>query len=381
VAAALASEGSPEARPPGIAAVPARADALAKTQAFRDWLTAWRRADASAQSDLAAGGVELARARRTALKHLIQTDPRLALELAVPVGLRAELPAAVRAQLETRLDARGDFDVIVGCDHSGDHGVRCGTSLLRTATINGRTFLASVFGRRMAQATKQGLPLHGIAVDDLAALEEEPYRLLDEAEKAGLGLPPETPAIRLGAEVRSLTDREALADLSARLVAAESETGPIVLALSDGNGPAARTPGTAALTSPPSWILGEKRVLWINLEFSDDPGEPVGAATVATTTAETAAFYLGTSYGKTSMVFTSLPGLLRMPRPKEFYNSAASPLNSIRDDAMAAAKAYDAANGNTGAFDPARFDRWVMAFKRVGSVGNGGFGTLGGAAV
>jgi hypothetical protein len=242
VAAAVASEGAPETLPLGIAPAPARADVLAKAQAFQDWLTAWRRADASAQSDLAATGVELARERRTALKHLIQTDPRLALELAVPVGLRAELPAAVRAQLETRLDARGDFNVSVACTHNGGHGshaesVACESTLLRQATIAGQNYAAHVFGRRETQTTKHGLPLHGIAVDGVAAFAETPFRMLDDAEKAAHALPLERPAVLVGELAFSVATSAEFDTLTARLVAAESVPGPTVVSLGDTDSP------------------------------------------------------------------------------------------------------------------------------------------------
>jgi hypothetical protein len=249
VAAEVASEGAPEARPTGIAPAPARADVLAKTQAFQDWLTDWRRADASAQSDLAAGGVELARERRTALKHLIQTDPRLALELAVAVGLRAELPAEVQAQLESRIDGRGDLNVSVVCTHNGDHGshaesVACQSTLLREATIAGQSYAAYVFGRRETQTTKHGLPLHGIAVDGVAALAEAPFRLLDDAEKAGRALSLELPAVLVGEQAFSLATSTEFDALTARLVAAESVPGPSVVSLGDTDSPVTRVPSS-----------------------------------------------------------------------------------------------------------------------------------------
>jgi hypothetical protein len=386
VAAAVASEGAPETLPLGIAPAPARADVLAKAQAFQDWLTAWRRADASAQSDLAATGVELARERRTALKHLIQTDPRLALELAVPVGLRAELPAAVRAQLETRLDARGDFNVSVACTHNGGHGshaesVACESTLLRQATIAGQNYAAHVFGRRETQTTKHGLPLHGIAVDGVAAFAETPFRMLDDAEKAAHALPLERPAVLVGELAFSVATSAEFDTLTARLVAAESVPGPTVVSLGDTDSPVTRVPGTAAVDSPPSWIFGEKRVLWVKLEFADDPGSPVTDATLAATAAEVNTAYQGVSNGRTSMTFTTLPALIRLPRDKAYYSSSSGTTGELHNDAKAAAKAYDVANGGTGAHDPDKYDRYILLFKRVPAYTFGGLGNLGGPAV
>jgi photosystem II stability/assembly factor-like uncharacterized protein len=390
VAAAVASEGSPETRPTGIAAIPARADLLAKTQAFQDWLTDWRRADASAQSDLAAGGFELARERRTALKHLIQTDPRLALEHAVPVGLRAELPAAVQAQLETRLDARGDFEVTYVCNHTVGHDgggpaaqhASDSSHLQRSAIVAGARYEAYVFGRRESQATKHGLPIHGIALDGVVALEETPYRQIDDREKSSRGLPSELPAVLVGDEAISFATSAEFTALAERLVARESAPGPMLMSPGETAAPVVRIPETAAIeTPPPSWILGNKRVLWLKLEFADDPGAPATDADLITTGAAVTDFFTTTSYGKTTMSFTILPGLLRLPRTKAFYNTSVSTADVLSTDAKALAKQYDAANGNIGTYDPDKADRWIMVFKRVSAYSFGGAGQLGGPVV
>ncbi len=364
----------------------AKSAAVAKARAFEDWLTAWRRAEPDGRPVLAEAGLSLAAERRIALKHLIQIDPRLALELAVPVGLRSELPAAVQAQLETRFDSRGNLDVSVACTHAGGHGqhdenVACESALLRHATIAGQSYAAFVFGRRETQTTKHGLPLHGMAVDGVAAFAETPFRLLDDSEKAARALPFDLPAVLVGDTAFSLASSAEFEALKARLVAAESLPGPAVVSLGDTESPVTRVPGTAAVDSPPSWIFGEKRVLWIKLEFADDPGSPVDDAALAANAAEVNAAYQGVSNGRTSMTFTTLPALLRLPRDKAYYSSSSGTTGDLHNDAKAAAKAYDVANGGTGAHDPDKYDRYIMLFKRVPAYTFGGIGNLGGPAV
>jgi hypothetical protein len=356
-----------------VAAQRARAVALAKTRAFEDWLTAWRRADEAAQPALAAQGAALATERRGALKHLIETDPRRALEFAVPVGLRAELPADVQAQLETRLDARGDFEVGIAC-------LGTETRTIRRATIDGKNYEAFVFGRRETQGMKTGLPLHGIAVDGVAALYDTPYRHLDDSEKATRALPFEQPAVLVGDKAVSLATSAEFTALERDLIAAETGASPAVVSLGDTGDPVTRVPGAAAVTKDAAWITGEKRVLWLKLEFGDDPGEPVSDATLAASSADVNTFYQATSHGRTSMAFTTVPTLLRV-RDKAYYNTSGSTTTDLRNDALAAAKAYDAANGNTGAYDPDKFDRWIMIFKRVAAYNFGGLGNLGGPTV
>lgn len=336
--------------------LPSRADALAQTAAFTDWLTTWRRAETAAQPALMAAGRELAIARRAALKHLIQTDPRLALELAVPVGLRRELPAEVETQLERRIDARGNLEVSISC-------LGLVTRIERVAVIGSQRYEAFSYGRRETQHTKFGLPLHGIAVDEVAALADEPFRMLDDGEKQLRGLGPETLAVTVGSEVATVRDAADLGKLRSRLIAAESGEGPHLPTLNTGGTDTGReTPPTAANTP---WINGAKRVLWVQVDFVDDPGAVATPAEIEVTNARVSEFYAANSQGKTTMSFTILPSVLRLPREKSVYNASSSTVSQLQGDAAVLAKAYDAANGNAGTYDPDRYDRWIVLFKKM----------------
>ncbi|MFM9081355.1 MAG: hypothetical protein ACKOTE_14710, partial [Opitutaceae bacterium] len=88
-------------------------EAVAKTRAFEDWITTWRRAHADESRPLIASGVAAAQEYRSGLKELIALDPKRALERAAPAGLRRELPPEVLELLEQRLDARGELEVSV----------------------------------------------------------------------------------------------------------------------------------------------------------------------------------------------------------------------------------------------------------------------------
>ena len=142
-----------------------RAAAVAKAREFEDWLTVWRRAEVAETPALASTGARLASARRAALKDLIELDPKRALEMAVPAGLRRELPPAVAVLLEERIDDRGELEVSVWHRWDAAH-------YDRVARINGRAYRAFVFGRRANQPSKSGLPLHGVAIDDALAVDE-----------------------------------------------------------------------------------------------------------------------------------------------------------------------------------------------------------------
>ncbi|MFZ9746201.1 MAG: PKD domain-containing protein, partial [Opitutaceae bacterium] len=330
---------------------------------FTEWLTDWRRADLDGQAALAGPGVALARARRGELRDLIARDPAAALAAAIPAGLRGGLPPAVAAELEELLDARGDWEVTVSCPAPAD-------GLQRTAILPGRRLVAHTHGRRLALATKFGLPLHGIAVDELAAFAPEPWRALDDDEKAARGLAADALAVSVGGEVEVFAAPAAFAARQEALLAAEAGEGPYL--------PGSVTPPAAANTP---WILGPKRVLWVQVDFADDPGAVASAAEIEATNAQVAAFFAATSHGRTTFSFSILPGVLRMTRDKAFYNASATSSGQLQADAAVLAKAYDAANGGTGAFDPATYDRWIVLFKRMPAYSFGGQAQLTGPQV
>ncbi len=336
-----------------------RAEAQAKAQAFDAWFTTWRRADSAAQPVLVAAGRDLALARRTALKSLIEIDPRLALELATPVGLRDELPVELQALLERRIDARGDIDVQIAC------GVQ-GTRLDRAVVVGTERFVAATFGRRERQATKLGVPVHGVVIDGVMALSDAPYRLLDDSEKSARGIGFETIAVSVGGDVRTMSDPVQLEAAARQWVDAEAQPGPHVMReAAASSGTASEAPGTAAVISPPSWINGEKRILWVKVDFADSPGAVATDAEIAVTNAAVSEFYRANSQGKTSIAFTTLPAVLRLPRDKTYYNGIATSDDEIAESAKTLAKQYDAANGGAGTYDPDRYDRWIVLFSKI----------------
>ncbi len=357
-----------------VAARAQRAVALRQVEAFQDWFAGWRRADGAAQLALAAQGVALATARRAALKYLIETDPRRALDFAIPVGLRAELPAAVQRELEARVDQRGRLEVSIS--HLGN-----AARLERVVRIGETEYRAFVFGRREAQQTKYDLPLHGIAIDDALALDTAPLRLLDDTEKGAHGLAPEATATFVGDRLMFPASPAEIAPLEAQLVAAESTPGPHLATLASGSPTAPATPGTAAVTRPPDWINGTKRVLWLKVDFSDDPGASHTDEQIQTSSQGITDFYTANSQGKTTFAFSIIPTTLRLPRPKSYYESSGSTSGTLQTEATAAAKAYDAANGGTGAWDPDKFDRYIIVHKRISVYLYGGVAQLGGPRV
>jgi hypothetical protein len=326
----------------------ATAPLLREIARFDDWFLALRRGENPA----AASGLQLAQQRRTALKELISLDPRAALAHAVPRGLRGELPAEIAAELETPIDDYGRLDVIAVCFGVAD-------VTLREATIAGRRYEVFVYGRRLAAPSKHRLPMHGIALDDRLALDEHPYRRL-EADGASVspGEPTAGVQVAVGDEVQVFVSPAALDEWSERVAAAEAAPGPD-----------SSMPDTAAAITT-TWVLGEKTVLWLRAEFPDDPGSPATDQQLTDAMAAVNSYYAEVSRDRTSFKATVFPGTLRTAATKATV--AASPSTGqrlISDDVLQQARDYDSAHGATGEFNPDRYDRWIVIFKKVPELG------------
>ena len=113
--------------------------------------------------------------------ELIQTDPARALALAAPFAWRQQLPPSVTRFFEQQLDGRGDLKVAVGTDFSQGNA-----TVYRQVQLGGTNYSAFVYGRRLAQACRTGIPLHGISLDGKMAVASGPLRVLTPDEAAAL---------------------------------------------------------------------------------------------------------------------------------------------------------------------------------------------------
>jgi hypothetical protein len=166
--------------------------------------TEWTRRSAAAGTDkarteLAAEGVELARVRAAAMAQEMQTNPKRAIELAVPRAVRDQLPAAVRALVEEPVNARGDLEVLGFRPQPGDEKLI--TPVVRFALIDGERHQVFTYDGGLRFVSKRGVPLDGIRLPlelasrppgvngleparFLMALSETPARTLDATEIA-----------------------------------------------------------------------------------------------------------------------------------------------------------------------------------------------------
>lgn len=320
------------------------------------------------QTLLAPFAVEVARLRRAALERLIRRDPQHALLLSLSPGQRQGLPKHVVGLLETRIHAVGDLTQAVAEDlPEGKQPPPSHTSW--TARIKQTTREAFVYGVRLGHQTKYGTPLHGIAIGGVMAVDESPLYLYDDFEKWTLGFGPNDIVATSGGFPILCQSLEAFDGLRKDLLDRLLRFGPYSLS-------------EVPPSSPHPWTIGPKRVLVIKADYGDRPGALYTDDQIASVFVETGDFYEENSQGQTSLLGpTVLPELLHLPSTAAQYAMMGLDLghDAIRDDAAAAARAYDATVGGTGMFDPAYFDRFLVLTPQVLTypVGRGDLGGKG----
>ncbi len=338
---------------------------------FRDWTDRYLAADPAGKAELTTEGVAEAKARREDLAALIRQDPRRALELAVPIGIRSALPTEVVAQLEQRVDGRGELAVL-GATPGPDAGADF-ESFFRTAAVNGDRFRAYVYGRRDGDPTRFDIPLHGIALDGQLAVDENPLRVLETAEAAPILARDPVCAVS-GLAASSFGEPVVVDNGSQNLVLcspahAELLNEQLILAESGGSGLA--TPNGNPLPAS-AYTEGVKRLLFIRVDFSDLAGTPFSDTTGTNLTRNLSQFYQDQSYARTSFKLigagSAITPTLRMPKTAKYYGT--------NDAALLMTDARNAAT--TAGFPQGSFDWDLICFGAVPGFNFAGLGYVGG---
>jgi M6 family metalloprotease-like protein len=376
----------PEPEPGALAAADIRVLA-----ALPRWLAEWR--DAGCPDDRVAAGIAAARARRPLMARLIDADPREALAQALSWDEYLALPAQVRDLAERPFSLTGDLMVLPVCDAPG-HG---DTILVRHAG-GGEPWVARVFGRRQGGTSKYASPLQGIVLGGVAALHEEPLQLLSPAESAALAdlLPSANPdpqrdfgdASPLGPEpLHALGGGRLLAfasDAAARAFITHLAGLDVALSPHEGAGrglaaagpllardgaPGDDEPQPQNLPPPAgSWSTGQKKLLAIRVDFSDQPGAIATASDLQEVLDTTVAGAIGEmSFGKTSLLATVTPQTYRLPQPATHYLHVQAPSSDSRNVVLMA----DARNLAAAHHNLAQFDLFMVVFKQIGMISGG----------
>lgn len=306
-----------------------------------------------------AEGIKFAQARREAMAEAIRANPKQALAWAASWRWYQELPQPIVALLEERASGRGRLDVycaepLPGADYKTMEG---GT--IRYVTLNQKTCRAYVYGRRVRQMSKPGIALHGVAVGNVMAVSEEPFKILrpDEAQAvrtAARGMQGHGGALpakcSLCGSLLVNSTQAVLADYGGQWLGFcnSTEAGEMnrALARAEESIPAKiRRAKVGDLPTPanPLSSYGAKKVLYLRVVFADDSEVPIGEAEAASLMATVNDFYVEASYNKTALISTISP-VLTLAQAKMYY-AVAGP-GTLAQDAEAAARAagYDPSN-------------------------------------
>lgn len=333
---------------------------------FRAWAKRFLEAQAGDASGVeVATGLRLAQERREGLAQEIRVNPRSAIRRQIPWKWRQSLPSEIRPYLEEVVSGRGDLTVYCAVPRPGADYREFAGGKIRYVSLQGRTFKAYLYGRRVRQMSEKDVALHGIAVGNVLALHEDPLRVLEEDEAAAAvarGSVAGASACALcGATLLDGT-RATVLDHAGYLVAACSASHGATLnrSLAEAESKVklmAQTPvgaGNSEPPVPPTGTFGTKRVLYMPVVFRDDQQVQITADEARRVMDEVNDFYVEASYNKTALITTVTP-VLTLPYPKNRY--ALDGPGGILTDASAAAVA--------AGFDPGSYDFLILRHPNV----------------
>ncbi len=360
---------------------------------FEDWQKNFHAASPLAQPALIAAGVQLAEARQKSLADLARKQPALAIERLLSLSELADLPEPIRAVSEQPISGTGSIDLrwANGGDHSEHrecqhHSVAyLGENSWR---VNGPDYLA-------VKSPRANVPISGHLIQGELLVSTSPVRKLSGKNLAAarklfvIGNPdgkdpvtgnlaqPETAAL-IGGKIYQFENESVIDQVIDALAAADRQAdtdrtytvqAPFTfLAASGGAGPIAA--GSPVLATP--FQVDNIRVLFLRVDFSDKPGEPVSVADLQASLVTTNTNLKNYSYGVASLIPTVPTQLYRLPNPSTTYTSSANGSNNLHRDARNLAAAnYTLANYDVVAVNFTDLDGADFGYAGLASVGGG----------
>lgn len=315
--------------------------------AFRTWLAKYQASSVTDRPSLEAEGQKLAANRRASMRALIESDPEQAIATSISPAERDQLPDSIALEVEHWSDGIGTLHVIAGFDESAVEAPK----LERFVTFAGadEVLRASVFGERAQSLSRENIRLHGVVLDGVIALTNSRLRRLFPGE-ARPQLPLQYPfacpvSKKEPAQELTFNGGDTLYGFCVDMHAMQFDQ-----TLAAGENAAAENAGAAPASA---WTEGPKTVLYLRVDFSDRPGDPLSVATAQNMIdGPVDVFYAANSFGKTSMSATVTP-TLRLPKTQAAYQVNDQYL-LLRSDALAVAR--------DAGIDPSLYDRDIVAF-------------------
>lgn len=318
---------------------------------FNSWTRRYLAAAPSKRREMEPEGIKLATARRLVFQTLIQTDPRSALEQALPRVVRQDLPPSITAWLENPVSAAGDLNVYLGKPAPGVPVPKEGLAL-RYFEARGVSYRAQVFGGLTSVMSKKNVPLQGVAIDRDFAVAENAVRQLEVGERIPAGALVESTCPVSGrttlavSEGGMVTEATPTVEIAGRLITLcngshvhvlEDDFRTYVQASGPGGGGffMDNYPGTS------SRAIGNLRCLYIRVTYPDQMAQPNTMEQAYSDMRDNARFYLEGSYGKLTQT-TTVTSLLTLPHTVAWYkakDSEVDGLGLVHSDSRNAARA------------------------------------------
>ncbi len=307
---------------------------------FKEWTSRFANAGTPEEkAALMSEGLALAEERRNQMADLIDQDPRRALELAVPVTLRRQLPEEIAAQLEEPVSGRGDLFVIAAVPAPGKP-LRVRPVERQVVMTDGREFEAFTFGQRDRVPTRSDIAVQGIALDGKLALTELPGRMMEPVEVADLRAAgagdPECPT---SGKVTSSTGDEVVVDWDGEdptFFCGEKHAIDTLIAASGDE----LFGGGGGVTAQSTATEGPKKLLIIRVDFPDAAGQVVSDATMTSLINNMSSHWATMSFNKMSWAThgngSDFTPTLRLPNGHASYTSFGTMLTAARSAAAAA---------------------------------------------
>ncbi|HEY2573567.1 MAG TPA: hypothetical protein VGH65_05835, partial [Verrucomicrobiaceae bacterium] len=294
---------------------------------------------------LEAHGVQLAMEHTMALAALIRTDPKSAIEHAVPMVARQDLPPLIVSRLEERVNVQGAFKVIGAVPDGVQNTEKQAAPISRRVTAqDGREWRAYTYGTRAQMGTRLAASLNGVAVGGDFAVSDSPLRILEVGERPlprGREVIKECPVSGITSPVTSgpqgnlppISSNTPAYETSQRIVyvcsgghicavqqqLSEEETAQHWTSLGvQLNSGAGSGPVVSPFSVPTTWTTGQRKLLYIRATFPDTRADPQSEAECHDSLRQMCDYMVQASYGRCYFTYTVAP-LVVLPYPEAWY--------------------------------------------------------------
>ena len=280
---------------------------------------------------------------------MISSDPRAALENAVPMVVRQDLPSEIVSRLEKRVNSRGSLLTLGAVAPEGQAVLAALAPVSHKFIASGQPietaerYTAYVYGDRNIRRTVNNARVSGVAVDGQLAVLDAPFRRLEVGErpdptkqvievcpisgeetkierKAADPLPPvkeEVVAVEDNVSIRYLCSGGHIRTYAAQLEGEEQSEhwSSLGVAAEGGTGG-----GQLPINPPLDWTTGPSTLLYMRVAFPEQQQDPITEAQAYDNLKQATDYFMTNSFGRFYLVPTVTP-LIILPYPESFYNN------------------------------------------------------------